>query len=60
MIFDNEEQLRCAFAAFALQGVMSNTNIETLESETERRFIAMTCWQIADMMLGLKDVRTEH
>ena len=59
-LFDSEEQLRCAFAAFALQGLMSNIDAECLESEHQRRFIAESCFEIADMMIGVKNAHKRH
>jgi len=60
MTFDNEDQLRCAFAAFALQGLMANIDPEVLENEHNRRFIAETCFDMADMMMGVRSVTTRH
>ena len=60
MMFDNEEQMRCAFAAFALQGLMANVDPEVLESEHSRRFIAETCFDMADMMMGVRSATTRH
>ena len=59
-LFDSEEQLRCAFAAFALQGLMSNIDPECLESEHQRRFIAESRFEIADMMIGVKNAHKRH
>ena len=60
MMFDNDDQLRCAFAAFALQGLMSSVDPEVLENEHNRRFIAETCFDMADMMMGVRSVTTRH
>lgn len=59
-MFDNEEQMRCAFAAFALQGLMSSIDIEILESEHNRRFIADTAFDMADMMMGVRSATVRH
>lgn len=59
-MFDTEEQMRCAFAAFALQGLMSSIDIEILESEHNRRFIADTAFDMADMMMGVRSATTRH
>lgn len=59
-MFDNEEQMRCAFAAFALQGLMSSIDIEILESEHNRRFIADTAFDMADMMMGVRSATIRH
>jgi hypothetical protein len=60
MMFDNDEQLRCAFAAFALQGIMSNIEPEALESEHHMRFIAEACFDMADMMMGVRNATARH
>lgn len=59
-IFDTEDQMRCAFAAFALQGLMSSVDIEILESEHNRRFIAEAAFDMADMMMGVRNAKTRH
>lgn len=60
MMFDNEEQLRCAFAAFTLQGLMANIDPEILENEHNRRFLAETCFEMADTMMGVRSATTRH
>jgi len=52
--------LRCAFAAFALQGIMSNVEPEALESEHHLRFIAEACFDMADMMMGVRNATARH
>jgi len=59
-MFDTEEQMRCAFAAFALQGLMSSVDPEVLESEHNLRFIAETAFDMADMMMGVRGATTRH
>jgi hypothetical protein len=59
-LFDSEDQLRCAFAAFALQGIMSGIDPEYLESEHHRKFIAEACFDMADMMIGVRNASTRH
>lgn len=59
-MFDSEEQMRCAFAAFALQGLMATVDPEILENENNRRFIAETCFDMADMMMGVRNATTRH
>lgn len=59
-LFDTEEQLRCAFAAFALQGIMSGIDPEYLENQEHRRFIAEACFDMADMMLGVRNASIRH
>lgn len=59
-MFDTEEQMRCAFAAFALQGLMSSVDPEVLENEHNRRFIAETCFDMADMMMGVRSASLRH
>jgi hypothetical protein len=59
-MFDTEEQMRCAFAAFALQGLMSSVDPEVLESEHNLRFIAEAAFDMADMMMGVRGATTRH
>lgn len=59
-MFDTEDQMRCAFAAFALQGLMSSVDIEILESEHNRRFIAEAAFDMADMMMGVRSATIRH
>lgn len=59
-MFDTEDQMRCAFAAFALQGLMSSVDIEILESEHNRRFIAEAAFDMADMMMGVRNASVRH
>lgn len=59
-MFDSEEQMRCAFAAFALQGLMATVDPEILENENNRRFIAEACFDMADMMMGVRNATTRH
>ena len=60
MMFDNDDQLRCAFAAFALQGIMSNVDPESLESDSQLRFIAEACFDVADIMMGVRNATARH
>lgn len=60
-MFDTDDQLRCAFAAFALQGLMSSIDqLEILESENNRRFIAEAAFDMADMMMGVRNESVRH
>jgi hypothetical protein len=54
------DEMRCMFAAFALQGLMSNVDPEVLESEHNRRFIAESAFDMADMMMGVKNASARH
>ncbi len=58
-MMENDE-MRCMFAAFALQGLMSNVDPEVLESEHNRRFIAESAFDMADMMMGVKNASARH
>lgn len=60
MMFDNDDQLRCAFAAFALQGLMSQVDPEVLENEHNRRFIAEAAFDMADVMMGVRNASVRH
>lgn len=57
---DSDTEMRCMFAAFALQGLMSSVDPEVLESEHNRRFIAETAFDMADMMMGVKNATARH
>ena len=59
-MFETDDQMRCAFAAFALQGIMANINLETLDSESNLRFIAESAFDIADMMMGVRNATNRH
>ena len=59
-LFDTEEQMRCAFAAFALQGLMASVDPEVLESEHNRRFLAETAFDMADSMMGVRNASLRH
>jgi hypothetical protein len=58
-MIENDE-MRCMFAAFALQGLMSSVDPEVLESEHNRRFIAEAAFDMADMMMGVKNASARH
>ena len=49
-MMENDE-MRCMFAAFALQGLMSAVDPEILDAEPNRRFIAEAAFDMADMMM---------
>ena len=58
-MIENDE-MRGMVAAFALQGLMSSVDPEILESEHNRRFIAEAAFDMADMMLGVKNATARH
>ena len=58
-MIENDE-MRCMFAAFALQGLMSSVDPEILDSEHNRRFIAEAAFDMADMMMGVKNASARH
>ena len=58
-MIENDE-MRCMFVAFALQGLMSSVDPEVLESEHNRRFIAEAAFDMADMMMGVKNATARH
>lgn len=59
-MFDTEEQMRCAFAAFALQGLLSAVDPEMLEDEFHRKFLAEAAFDMADMMMGVRSATIRH
>ena len=58
-MMENDE-MRSMFAAFALQGLMASVDPEVLESEHNRRFIAEAAFDMADMMMGVKNATSRH
>ena len=58
--FDTEEQMRCAFAASALTGLMSSIDLEVLDSEHNRRFIAEAAFNMANMMMEVRGASTRQ
>lgn len=54
------DDMRCLFAAFALQGLMATIDPEILESEHNRRFLAETAFDMADAMIGVRNETTRH
>jgi hypothetical protein len=60
MIDSNSDEMRCMFAAFALQGLMSSIDPEILENQHNRRFIAEAAFDMADMMMGVKNATSRH
>lgn len=55
-----DDDMRCLFAAFAMQGLMSTVDVEILESEHNRRFLAETAFDMADSMIGVRNETTRH
>jgi len=55
-----EDEMRCVFAAFALQGLMANVDPEVLQSEHNRKFIAEAAFDMADAMMGVRNASTRH
>lgn len=41
-------------------GLMSSVDIEILESEHNRRFIAEAAFDMADMMMGVRNASVRH
>jgi hypothetical protein len=58
-MIENDE-MRCMFAAFALQGLMSGVDPEILDSDHNRKFIAETAFDMADAMMGVRNATTRH
>lgn len=58
--FDSEDQMRCAFAAFALQGLMSGIDPDALEDEHTRVFLAEAAFDMADCMMGVRNASIRH
>ena len=59
-MMESDNDLRCMFAAFALQGLMTSVDPEALDSEHNRRFIAEAAFDMADMMMGVKNATARH
>jgi len=54
------DEMRCMFAAFALQGLMAGIDPEILESDQNRKFVAETAFDMADAMMGVRNATTRH
>lgn len=54
------DDMRCAFAAFALQGLLTGAEHEFLDDHEVKRFIAETAFDLADMMIGVRNATTRH
>lgn len=60
-LFDNNDShVRDAFAAFAMQGLLSSVEIETLNDHDNMLFIAETAFDLADLMMGIRRETTRH
>lgn len=54
------DDMRCAFAAFALQGLLTGAEHEFLDDYETKKFIAETAFEFADMMIGVRNATTRH
>lgn len=59
-MFDSEDQLRCAFAAFAMQGLIAGIDLELLDDEHTRISLAEVAFDMADAMMGVRNASVRH
>jgi hypothetical protein len=59
-MFDTEDQMRCAFAAFALQGLITGMDIELLDDEHTRIMLSELAFEMADSMMGVRNASVRH
>ena len=57
---DTDDQMRCAFAAFAMQGLLTCVAPETLDDFETKEFLVDTSWELADMMMGRRRETVRH
>lgn len=57
---DTDDQMRCAFAAFAMQGLLTCVDPETLDDFETKEFLVDTSWELADMMMGRRRETVRH
>lgn len=55
-----DDEIRCTFAAFALQGLLTGAEHEFLDDYEVKKFIAETAFELADMMMGVRNATTRH
>jgi len=56
----SDDEMRCAFAAFALQGLLTGAEHEFLDDYEVKKFIAETAFDLADMMMGVRNATARH
>lgn len=57
---ETDDQMRSAFAAFALQGLLACIDPETLYDPNTKDFLVETSWELAEMMMGQRNATTRH
>lgn len=57
---ETDDQIRCAFAAFALQGLLTCVDPDTLRDIDTKEFLIETSWELAEMMMGQRNATTRH
>jgi hypothetical protein len=57
---DTDDQMRSAFAAFALQGLLTCVDPDFLDDPESKRFLVETSWELAEMMMGQRNAATRH
>lgn len=57
---ETDDQMRSAFAAFALQGLLALIDPQVIEHPDTKRFLVETSWELAEMMMGQRNAATRH
>lgn len=57
---DSDDQMRSAFAAFAMQGLLSCIDPDFLDDAETKKFLVETSWELAEMMMGQRNATTRH
>jgi hypothetical protein len=57
---ETDDQMRCAFAAFAMQGLLTCVDPEMLDEHATKEFLVDTSWELADMMMGRRRETIRH
>ena len=57
---ETDDQIRCAFAAFALQGLLTVIDPDFLDDDETKKFLVKTSWELAEMMMGQRNASTRH
>ena len=57
---DEDNLIRCLFAAFVLQGLMVNRSSDEIDNDRFILFVTEAAFDIADAMMEIKDASTRH
>jgi hypothetical protein len=57
---EDEQHIRCMFAAFALQGLLAGKSVDDIDNDHFISFIAEASFDIADAMMEVKNASSRH